>query len=702
MSNHTDRQGAARLEALLAIALGVGAFLLFIGPRVLLPGNIAWLAEGDPAQHYLGWLFFRNTPWTFPLGLNPSLGLELSNGIAYTDSIPGLALFFKALSPVLPPVFQYFGVWLLACFVLQAWFGWKLAGLVTESALPRLLIAALFVSAPPMLFRTTYHLALSGHFLVLAALYLVLRPDRRYQALFWLLLLVAAALTNAYLLLMTGACWVADVVGVALSRRETWKALVLQVPATLGAVGLALWQAGFFAESDTGAEGFGIYRLNLLSLVDPNGWSHVLPDLPGGPGDYEGFNFLGLGLLILAVVALVVLARRRAGLGRHISRRPVFVLALASFALFAVSGHIGVGSLDLTAPLPESLVALASMFRASGRVFWPVFYVIVLAIAYLAVRGTDRRIATALLALAVTVQIADTSISWRTTRDRMMTLPAATWETPLTSPFWAAAGARYSELRRIIPQNIPPGWDTLGYFAATHGMATDIVYFPRIGAQRLEEAQRTASKAAEAGRYRPEALYIVHPDYVRLVAEALDPTADVLAEVDGQYVVAPGWATCGECPPVGRPIRLAEATPPPLGVPIRFGSGEASEGYLGKGWSSPEPWGAWSLGPRAELLFPAPGTVQSIALDVIVFVQGKPATQRVVVFLNGIESHRTELATETARIDITVSEDVRRRIAEDGRLDVRLDLPDASSPQAAGLSPDARLLALGLVAVTLH
>jgi hypothetical protein len=74
----------------------------------------------------------------------------------------------------------------------------------------------------------------------------------------------------------------------------------------------------------------------------------------------------------------------------------------------------------------------------------------------------------------------------------------------------------------------------------------------------------------------------------------------------------------------------------------------------------------------------------------------------VVVSLNGVESLRTELDTTEATIEIPVSEEVRRHIAETGALAVRFDLPDASSPLAAGVSPDPRRLAIGLVSVTLR
>ena len=97
-----------KLNWLIPVITGVAVFLLVIGPKVLDVSNIAWLQHGeiarnnyggDNAQHYLGWVFFRNSDWTFPIiGSNPAYGLELSNSIVYSDSIPLLAIFFKAVA----------------------------------------------------------------------------------------------------------------------------------------------------------------------------------------------------------------------------------------------------------------------------------------------------------------------------------------------------------------------------------------------------------------------------------------------------------------------------------------------------------------------------------------------------------------------------------------------------------------------------
>lgn len=105
-------------------------FLLFIwifGVRVLDVTYDAWLLQGtaqggffqDLTQHYMGWLYLRESDWSFPLGLIENLSYPDKISIIYMDSIPVFALLFKLFSPILPETFQYFGWWGASCFVFQ-------------------------------------------------------------------------------------------------------------------------------------------------------------------------------------------------------------------------------------------------------------------------------------------------------------------------------------------------------------------------------------------------------------------------------------------------------------------------------------------------------------------------------------------------------------------------------------------------------
>ena len=59
-----------------AIGAVIGAvlFVCIYGFRVLDFTYDEWLLTGkDLQQHYVGWKFFRNAPWTFPIGCHNGL-----------------------------------------------------------------------------------------------------------------------------------------------------------------------------------------------------------------------------------------------------------------------------------------------------------------------------------------------------------------------------------------------------------------------------------------------------------------------------------------------------------------------------------------------------------------------------------------------------------------------------------------------------
>ena len=114
------RISGVTIATIASILIGLGSFFLVVGPLALNPNNVAWLDGGfDPTQHYLGWVFFRHSPWSIPLGLNPHFGMDISSSIVYSDSIPILAILFKPFAALLPETFQYFGLWLLHFYYLH-------------------------------------------------------------------------------------------------------------------------------------------------------------------------------------------------------------------------------------------------------------------------------------------------------------------------------------------------------------------------------------------------------------------------------------------------------------------------------------------------------------------------------------------------------------------------------------------------------
>lgn len=689
------RQKHAALS-LLPLLLGVLAFFCLIGPQVLDPENIAWLELGDTATHYLGWDFFRHSPWTFPLGLNPFYGLELGNSVIFSDSNPLLALLFKPFNAWLPDTFQYFGIWLLACFVLQAWFGWKLLGLMSDHPAIRLLGAGLLMFSPAMFLRMGAHLSLAGHFLILAALYLALVPGLHRRRLAWGALLAVTAMVHAYLLAMVALIWVADLLGKWSSQQLTRRQSLIEGVLLFVVVSLCCWQAGYFAIVD-GAKsgGFGLYRMNLLSPVDPAGWSLILPNLPQASGDYEGFNYLGLGVLLLIPMALIAWLRNSQPLKHALSSRPWLLLALLGLWVFALSNQIGIGAHTFSYPLPKFILNLANIFRASGRMFWPVAYALILMVIFLLVRGYRPRTVIALLALALSVQVIDMRNGWMGMRQGKMLPPSSTWASPMQDPFWASAATQYANLRSLMPQNQPERWQVLADFAATHGMKTDAVYLGRMSSGPLELAQEKTRRMLESGHYDADSLYILDDDVLAAAAKTINSDTDLLTRVDGLVVLAPGWKRCAQCLPMhddGRQMALT-----PLTHPGQVQTFNHSSRQMTHGWSTPESWGTWSEGRQAQIVLRITPEARSVVIDAMAFILPQHPAQRVIVSLNGEQVLSARLTqAQGNHLQIPISAAIRQRLAVDDQVTIELQLPDAISPQQLGLNDDARVMGLGL------
>ena len=186
----------ARTGEISSIAIGIATFGALTNWKILNPLFVRWLYWGDPSTSYLGWQFFRKTPLIqFPIGASPNYGVGFASSIMFTDSIPLIAIPLKYLSFLLPHEFQYFGMWILAAFVLQAWFAWKMLSHFISN-LPVLLFGVvLFTNAPTLIYRMVHegsgHIGFIGQFLILWAmcLYLDEAPTKK-----WLPILVITPL----------------------------------------------------------------------------------------------------------------------------------------------------------------------------------------------------------------------------------------------------------------------------------------------------------------------------------------------------------------------------------------------------------------------------------------------------------------------------------------------------------------------------
>lgn len=631
-----------------AAALMGAAFCSFwAGPVVLSPTSVEWLNVGDRAMHTLGWWYFREAPWGWPPGASPKLGLELASGVALSDSLPLFAFPFKLLSGLLPPTFQYWGLWYLLCFTLQGSFGY-LIGRELNLGRATALVAALFcIFQPAFLDRLPGHMALGGHWTVLAALFLYVRrePPARFA---WPLLMGVVALVHGYLMAMCGGIWLASLVQRLWLRRTGPVGLASEVVFGAAAIGLAMWAGGIFMVRSFGSGGYGLYQLNLLSPIDPSDWSYLFPDLPQTPGDYEGLNFMGAGVLTLLVVTIVAVRFFKGPRVTWAKLRgpfwlPIIVLGLG-LTLFAMTNRLAMGSIELPPiPQPGWMLDLGNVFRASGRMFWPVGYLLLFAVLLAAERALGRRALWFALPLLF-VQVADSSEGWA--KFRRKDAPRAEWSTALKDPAWDALADRYERIRGVPVEPIFKDWKALSYLALRHHIGTDAAYLARVDTNAYEALRTAGIRALTLGEFDPGAIYVMHLAPALLARQQMQP-GDLLSELDGLYVFARGGAERLRQAGLPVPDRLPRALPLELGLPVATTDANkaVSSDFMPSGWSDPENWGTWTDGQEATLVF----SVVDVSNPVLHLLaagmrQRDGSPQRITAIVNGQDAGQYELS----------------------------------------------------------
>jgi hypothetical protein len=521
------------------------SWLIVTGGRTLNPKNIAWLQPDlDGSMYWVGWDFFRHTAWGWPLGINPRYGAEVSSGITYIDNVPLCGLLFKALGPVLPEPFQYFGIWGIACFALYGWFAWLLVGLISERIAERALGTLLFLFAPTFLVRLDIYVQMQAQWLILAALYICLGPRRLSRNAAWPVLAFVSGLIHVYITAMVLGLWVSDWLRRVIYERPT-RADFIQLLLVPSLVLLGLWQSGLFLVGHGMTKhGFGEYRMNVFSLIDPSGWSYFLKDIPEGKGDYEGFNFLGVGWLLLALAALP----RVRYAGETLRKREYWpLLALCvGLLLFSVSNKIGIADHTFEIPLSEEWVARANILRTAGRMFWPVVYTLLFVVLRAVFKAYPPRVVLPLVAVAALLQTVDTSAGWLPIRAHLM-LSGSTWTSPMKAPFWSQVPSNYRQFRFFPVRNKPENYADFAYFALNHGMDTDGVNFARIDEDKVRRANGLGARAVKQGKYEPDVLYVIDKREERAARRGPRAEADLLDRIDGFLVLAPGWKCRKQC-----------------------------------------------------------------------------------------------------------------------------------------------------------
>lgn len=494
--------------------LGALVFLILYGVRVLDPTCVDWILNNpspDPAQHYLGWVFYRRSGWHLPyLGANYSAIYPYRTSILYTDSIPLLAVLGKLLGGVLPARFQYLGLWGLFCYAMQGGLAQALIARVggvrpgdTAKNWASVLGAGVLVLFPALNIRMFAHTALAANWLVLLALWLWLcaeqsenRPTAAKLCLWWGILGLLCAGIHLYYLPMVGMVLVAACVQRALEKRGP-AAVVLPVAGFCGAALAELFVLGAFAANFAGYSNGYLSGADLANLF-----------VPGLGASWEQEIYAGLGTTIAVVLALAGLLVQHKQAGAFFRRhKNVVIAALVLLVLDAIAAMGNTvtfaGQTLFTVPIPQVLMDFWAMFSSCARLAWLAGMLLAVAACGLVLRFWQGA-AAVLLALCAAAQgfgqRAELAKRFAAYHD------AAYYEntTQLTDPAWEqlATSGQFTHLAfASFDFEHDEFWD-LAAFAADHGWTSNSFYMGH-----MDGNLAAVTLAGEMNALEPDTLY---------------------------------------------------------------------------------------------------------------------------------------------------------------------------------------------------
>ena len=555
---------------LYSLLVGTAVFIYVTGGTIINPTNRDWLMSGDAAQHYLGWEFFRHTPLLqWPIGANYPLGMELSSSIVFTDSIPIAAYISKLFNPILPATFQYLGIWIWLCFVLQAFFAQRFLRFFLSNQAHVYLGACFVVLSPPLIYRLVHagygHISLASHWLILASFCLYLRSGR--NDLRWSLLIALCWLIHAYFAPMVSAIWLASLV-----KRLFMDGDRLSLLKSTGVVALTslivMWASGYFMiGSNFNPEGWDyVFRWQPLSLVDSGtegstGWSYLLGDRGQMAGESEAFSFLGTGVIFLMAISLaratlqnqvtkVLVAISTLGslsllfvsitlslpLSRVLSMSALLVIVVffsmtllnlsgrsnssrtyvpliivvCMLAVYSMTNRVGFAQQTLFEyPLFPPLRQFTETFRAHGRSIWPLYYLALFSAVIIFAKTFSRKYISLLLSALLCFQILDSSSAISNARQRFSDSPQ--WVSPMKDPRWEMFAEKYKYVVVVPPLNNDPAeeWINIAEFANRYRLGTNSGFFSRFDQNVFTKGNQDRVAELVSEKPNKDTLYIV-------------------------------------------------------------------------------------------------------------------------------------------------------------------------------------------------
>ena len=691
----------------LFIFISIVCIIAVLGIENISLTSTSWLyGKNDSALFQLGWYFFQNDIWRFPIGKNPNYGEAISSSIVYTDSIPIFAFLFKLAKPLIPSNFQYFSFWYFLCFYFQLFFSFKIIKNFTGSDLYSFIGAIFFIVSPIFLFKINWHGSAAMGGLLLCGIYLSLTKKINEAKFQWISLIIISSLVEySSTIILLSIYSMLRIFNFQYNRTDTLK-LIKDFSLILILLLLTLYISGYFEirTVDTLGVGFGTYKLNLLSPFDPtaNGisWSLFLPDIIlDRAEELEGFNYFGLGQILIIFFSLIffIIKRKKDYLLNIKNKKKIkiFIFVSIIMTLWALSNQISFGIHTLVEiPLNKYVLAAFSIAKNTGRMFWIVNYFLLTLSIIILYQCFSKKKSILILSLFLFIQIIDILPGIKN-RLNFFTPNVVEDKIILKDPIWENLFKKYKILKTTYPISWPKPFMRLAYSIEKFNLEkTNLVIQARIDRKAAAELRYNTYNNFRRKILSSNTIYVIDSlGHLRNLKYIFKNDDVGFFYRDNFWIMIPNTKNKMNISDKKLFIKIDSKT---LKIDeIKKLLFKEEDNYYGFGWShNSTKQGVWSEGFHSTLLFNIVPNEKDLKLIISYkpYITKKNTTLEFDIYVNNIFNNKVKVSESMNNKKLEIL--IKRENINDNQVIIDFKFKNPTSPYEVLESPDARKLGI--------
>lgn len=507
------------------------AFLFLFGFETLNVYNTDLVVKGgDFTVSYLGSVFYRLDEWRWPIFTHMNLAYPFGISVHGTDGSPLLSLIFKIFHKFfgLAADVQFVGIWMLICYTLQAVVSVLIFRLIFKSKFLIMCAAFFFVTAPIMYMRVFVHINLMAHFILLFSILMYFKNRLCFRDWIYMgILETMALLTCPYFLpMISGFFFLLFYQKVFVEKEVSIKTLIKGM-LFLGFV-FVFWfyLLGMLTKGQIlTSGGWRLLSLNLTALFNPF-WSRsqVFNSLTP-KADFDADNYFGFGLLLMLL--LLIYQVKDLFSRENLKKHAMLALLLIGFILFALSPQIKYGTTVLLDYKPGEFIEwLGSVFRYSGRFFWPIWYLLAFFLIK-TLKDVYPKAVYFLLPLFLCIQIWDLVPTFQMKKEFVETTKPATFN--FKSPEWNRLNQQYQNIF-IFSHN--QNYRDMWRWALKNHKNVNYGFLNRASKQTNDLVNKTRDELLSGYVVDPSYFYVIDDDVMEKInaAAQINPAVQKLRE----------------------------------------------------------------------------------------------------------------------------------------------------------------------------